>query len=94
MQLIQPITAAANNTTNQSELEANKCKLRHALENACEQVTIGLGCTCDWLRVLQRGNAKIKQMLIITDTVHLKTALSFFRWSFCLLNTSSPVCCL
>ena len=39
--LLWPITTDANNTMNQSELEANTCNRRQARENACEQVTIG-----------------------------------------------------
>ena len=40
-----PITADADNPTNQSEREANACRWRQARENACEQVTISFGFT-------------------------------------------------
>ena len=44
-----PITADAN-TMNQSEFETNTRNQCRARENACEQITIGLGLTSDWLR--------------------------------------------
>ena len=35
---------------NQSEFEANTCYRRQTRENACEQVTIGLGIVSNWLK--------------------------------------------
>ena len=36
---------------NQSEQEANRCRQRQARENACGQVTIGLGLASHWLKI-------------------------------------------
>ena len=49
--------------------EANTRSRRQERENACDQVSIGLGCTSDWLRsrreffkpITERSKAKRKQ---------------------------------
>ena len=58
-------------------------QLHKAHENLREQVTIGFGFTCDWLRkwreifksITERCNAKPKETQITFDT-HVKIALS------------------
>jgi len=63
---------------NQSEIEANTSNYRQARQNPCEQVTIGLGFTSDWLRkwhelfypIRERSKAKPKQtQLYIPSTL-------------------------
>ena len=65
-----------NNTTSQSEFEANThdtCDWRQAWENACDENKIGLGLDTHWLRksVVMQYQSKSE----ITFDTSLKTAL-------------------
>ena len=70
-----------NNTLNQCELKANTRNPLQARENACDQVAIGFGFSCDWLRmwreifkpIIARSKAKPKQF---SDYFRQSTALS------------------
>ena len=46
----KPIATDVNNTTSQSEFEANTRNWRQARENACGQNTIGFGLDSHWLK--------------------------------------------
>ena len=67
---------------NQSELEVNTCSRRQARENACEQVTIGLGFTSDWLRKWRGQSQRValqnQSNHEINFDAQLKTALMPF----------------
>ena len=48
--LARPVATDVNNTTSQSEFEANTCNWRQAGENACGENTNDFGLDSRWLR--------------------------------------------
>ena len=68
---------------NQSEFKANTRHRRQARENACEQVTIGFGLTCYWLRKCRelcqpiQERSRVKAKLFSTQ---MKTAQNLFNF--------------
>ena len=94
---IYPITAHVNSAMNQSEFETNICHWYQARENACEQVTIGVGFASHWLEKMARighsrvalsliakREAKCKVFIMKNSLIHMQTKQIFILKSFVL----------